>query len=57
MKIVYMNNLQDITDNESCDTTLTPNLGEYTQTNTIHENIKIYYELDKASSKYAISYV
>ena len=50
MKIVYMNNLQDITDNESCDTTLTPNLGEFTQTNTIHENIKIYYELDKEGS-------
>ena len=43
MKKVYTNNLQNMIDNESCNTTYTQTLGEYTTTNTIHENIKIYY--------------
>ena len=50
MNMVYMNNLQEIIDNESCDSTYTPNLGEFTSTNTIHENIKIYYELSNEGS-------
>jgi len=41
-----MNNLQNIIDNESCDTTYTPNLGEFTSTST-YENIKIYYDFIK----------
>ena len=47
MNQVYMNNLQEITNNESCDSTYTPNLGNFTSTNTIHENIKIYYNFIK----------
>jgi hypothetical protein len=46
----HINTLQEILDNESCNTTYTQTLGEYTTTNTIHENIKIYYELNKESS-------
>ena len=56
MKIVYTNNLQNMIDNESCDITLTPNLGEYTSTST-YENIKIYLDSGKGESLYAISYV
>ena len=56
MKIVYTNNLQKIIDNESCDSTYTPNLGEYTSTST-YENIKIYLDSGKGESLYAISYV
>jgi hypothetical protein len=50
MNMVYMNNLQEIIDNESCDSTYTPNLGNFTNTNTIHENIKIYYEISNDGS-------
>ena len=38
-----MDTIQNIINNESCDSTYTPNLGKFTSTNTIHENIKIYY--------------
>ena len=54
--MVYTNNLQQILDNESCNTTYTPNLGEYTSTST-YENIKIYLDSGKGESLYAISYV
>jgi len=56
MKKVYTNNLQEIIDNESCDSTLTPNFGEFTSTST-YENIKIYLDSGKGESLYAISYV
>jgi len=48
MKIDYNN--QVMIDNESCNTTLTPEFGEFTQTNTIHEDIKIYYDFSKVES-------
>jgi hypothetical protein len=50
MNKVYTNNLQSIITNEGCDSTYTPNLGEFTSTNTIHENIKIYYEISNDGS-------
>ena len=50
MKTVYINDLHDIIDNESCHTTLIPNLRKFEQTNTIHNDIKIYYELRRGSS-------
>ena len=56
MKKVYTNNLQEMIDNESCDSTFTPNLGEYFSTST-YENIKIYLDSGKGESLYAISYV
>ena len=43
MNKVYINSLQNIINNESCNTTYTPNLGEYSLTSTYGENIKIYY--------------
>jgi len=48
MNKVYINSLQNIINNESCNTTYTPNLGEYSLTSTYGENIKIYYESGKA---------
>jgi len=50
MNKVYTNKLYDMINNESCNTTLTPKLGEFTSTNTIHENIKIYYDFSKEES-------
>jgi hypothetical protein len=50
MKKVYTNNLQNMINNESCDTTLTQDLGEYFTTNTFGENIKIYYDFSKEES-------
>lgn len=50
MKMVYTNNLQNMIDNESCNMTLTPNLGVYFTTNTFGENIKIYYDFSKEES-------
>jgi len=54
--MVYTNTLQQILDNESCDSTYTPNLGEYFSTST-YENIKIYLDSCKGESLYAIGYV
>jgi len=34
MKKVYTKNLYDYINNESCNTTLTPNFGKFTQTST-----------------------
>ena len=56
MKKVYTNNLQNMIDNESCDSTLTPNFGEFTSTST-YENIKIYLDSGKGESLYAFIYV
>ena len=57
MKKVYTNNLHDMINNESCDTTLTPQFREETITHTFGENIKIYFDSSKGESLYAISYV
>ena len=50
MNKVYTNKLYDMIDNESCNTTLTSNIEEYTTTNTFGENIKIYYDFIKEES-------
>jgi hypothetical protein len=48
--MVYNNNLQEMINNGSCDTTHIPNLGEYTQTNTFGKIFKIYYDFSKGKS-------
>ena len=40
-----MSNLNTILSNENCDSTFTSNLNQFIQTNTINNDIKIYYSL------------